>query len=161
MTPRQALEPPAHPRTRASSTTLRSGLTLTSLGRRRSTSCLQPKPSPDDLSLPSPVCESPSSPPDPSMFSSFASQFFHWLYIPKHARPWSTPTSPRSSTDEPVLPLSASAHKTTFGPEVHETTLSNPRFPFQWRHALQPVRQLPFLLMSSSSDIYSRFMGLS
>ncbi|KAF8351396.1 snare associated Golgi protein-domain-containing protein [Amanita rubescens] len=139
MTPRLALEPPAHSRTRASSITLRSGLTLTSLGRRRSTSCLQPKPPPDDLSLPSPVCESPSSPPDPSMVSSFTSQFFHWLYIPKHARVWSTPTSPRSSIDEPVLPLSASAQKTTFGPEVHESTLSNSRFPFQWRHALQPV----------------------
>lgn len=156
-----SLEPPTLPRTRASSSTLRSGLTLASLGRRRSTSCLQQQQKhSDDLSLPSPVCESPSPPPDPSMFSSFAYQFFHWLYIPNHARAWSTPTSPRSSTDEPVLPLSASAQKTTFGPEVHETTLSNSRFPFQWRHALQPVRQPPFSVMSSS-DMYSRFMGLS
>ncbi|KAF8745917.1 hypothetical protein AX14_004222 [Amanita brunnescens Koide BX004] len=140
MAARQALAPPAHSRARASSTTLRSGLTLASLGRRRSASCLLPTPA-EDSSLPSPLtCDSPSSESSPpsSMFSDLAARVFHWLYIPNHARAWSTPASPRSSTDEPVLPLSASAQKTSFGPEVHEKILSDSRLPFQWRHVLQP-----------------------
>ena len=149
MAARQALAPPAHSRARASSTTLRSGLTLASLGRRRSASCLLPTPA-EDSSLPSPLtCDSPSSESSPpsSMFSDLAARVFHWLYIPNHARAWSTPASPRSSTDEPVLPLSASAQKTSFGPEVHEKILSDSRLPFQWRHVLQPVRYPPFFLL--------------
>ncbi|KAK2466262.1 hypothetical protein APHAL10511_001904 [Amanita phalloides] len=72
------LAPPPLARSRASSTTLRSGLTLTSLGRRRSTSCLNPPP-------PSPL--------DPMS----------------------------------VLPLSASAHKSSFAHDVHDSVFSSSR----------------------------------
>ena len=150
---RQSLAPPSHTRTRASSTTLNSGLTLASLGRRRSASNLQAissVPSPVHSEAPSLPDDSPpaSQPASPSsMLSILVSPFLEWLHLQqKHTRAWSTPTSPRSSIDEPVLPLSASAQKTSFGPEVHELILSKSSQPFQWHQSassLSPVYTLP------------------
>ena len=152
----QALTPPALSRARASSTTLRSGLTLASLGRRRSASCLL-STSEDASPLPSPVtCDSPSMPESPAP-PDLASRLLHWLYIPSHPRAWSTSSSPRSSTDEPVLPLSASAHKTSFGPEVHEKITSSSHLPFQWRHALHPASHLLFLLFRTLTCILDQW----
>ncbi|PFH52785.1 hypothetical protein AMATHDRAFT_139239 [Amanita thiersii Skay4041] len=148
-----SLSPPPNSRSRASSTTLRSPFTFSSLGRRRSASCLHqqdnsspssPSPppslsSPTNILLPpssSSPLSSPSSPPS-SMLSLIASRFLHWLHFqPEHSQACSTPTTPRSSTDEFVLPLSASAQKTTFGPEVHEKKLSTSLLHSQWRHAI-------------------------
>ena len=134
MAVRQPLALPTQPPHRASSTTLKSGLTLGTLGRRRSTSCLQSDlssdlSSPSFDSQPSPPVQDTSSAPQPapasSMFAVIISRCLHWLHLHQtHARAWSTPTSPRSSTDEPVLPLSASATKTTFGSDVLDKELS-------------------------------------
>ncbi|KAF8621607.1 hypothetical protein AX15_007627 [Amanita polypyramis BW_CC] len=156
MPTRQSLVPPSHTRTRASSTTLNCGVTLASLGRRRSASNLQAihslssPPSPvhsEDSSIhndPLPVPQ-PASPS--SMLSIFISPFLEWLHFQqKHTRAWSAPTSPRSSIDEPVLPLSASAQKTSFGPEVHEKFLSKSYQPFQWRYGTQSVH-VPILIV--------------
>ncbi|RDB22470.1 Transmembrane protein 41 [Hypsizygus marmoreus] len=125
----QGLSPPPQTRNRASSSNLRSAFTLSSLGRRRSSSFLQLNPA-DDQSLPPPSLPQPpalsvdpisTAPPTPSMLVIFASRFLEWLHVqPKHNLSWSTPSSPRSSADDFVLPLSASAHKTSFGDDVHQ-----------------------------------------
>ncbi|KAM6495824.1 SNARE associated Golgi domain containing protein [Amanita muscaria] len=92
-----------------------SALTIPTLGRRRSTSCfhLNLPPSPTQ---PSPLALQQA--PPSSMLPVMISRCLDWLHLQRmHARGWSTPTS---SNDEPVLPLSASATKTSFGPEVHD-----------------------------------------
>ncbi|KAJ3505886.1 hypothetical protein NLJ89_g7174 [Agrocybe chaxingu] len=66
------------------------------------------------------------------------STFIQWLQYPqKHALSWSTPSSPRSSTDEFVLPLSASATTVSF------TVPEPPSIP-SWRLRL-PAIHLPIL----------------
>ncbi|KAF8205039.1 hypothetical protein BJ912DRAFT_1018267 [Pholiota molesta] len=93
------LSPPKS-RTRASSTSLRPAPVCHSLGRRRSTSFLRVD---DDACAPT----APPTEPPPTMLAWFVS---HWLHLPdKHSLSWSTPSSPRSSSDEFILPLSASA----------------------------------------------------
>lgn len=127
----QGLSPPPQTLTRhrTSSTNLRSAFTLSSLGRRRSSSFLQanptdePAPSPPAVAQPPPLAINPitTPPPPPSMLVIFASRFLEWMHVqPKHKFSWSTPSSPRSSVDDFVLPLSASAHTTSFGEDVHE-----------------------------------------
>lgn len=117
--------PPPQTRHRPSCTNLRSAFTLNSLGRRRSNSCLNVEaPLDSPLPVPPPLAIDPIStapPPPPSMLVIFASRFLEWLHLqPKHNLSWSTPSSPRSSADEFVLPLSASAQKTSFGDDVHQ-----------------------------------------
>ncbi len=116
---------PAH---RTECSNLRAALTLPTLGRRRSTSCLQfpqhppeapaqhqpsalvpASPAPDPVQLPSPA--KPSS----SMLLHSVSRFLEWLHVDtRHNRTWSIPSSARSSVDEPVLPVSAPPHKESF-----------------------------------------------
>ncbi|KAF5388150.1 hypothetical protein D9615_000464 [Tricholomella constricta] len=127
----QSLSPPPPTRHRASSTNLRSALSVTSLGRRRSSSFLQPN-SADTPPSSSPAAPQPPSlavdpistaSPAPSMLVLFASRFLEWMHVqPKQHLSWSTPSSPRSSAEEFVLPLSASAQKTSFGDQVHQGT---------------------------------------
>lgn len=138
----QGLSPPPQTlaRHRASSTNLGSASTLSSLGRRRSSSFLQANPT--DEPAPSPAVAHPPSrainpittpPPPPSILVIFASRFLEWMHVqPKHKFSWSTPSSPRSSVDDLVLPLSASAHKTSFGEDVHEVHEVVPE-PNSWR----------------------------
>ncbi|KIL68039.1 hypothetical protein M378DRAFT_121066 [Amanita muscaria Koide BX008] len=105
-----------------------SALTIPTLGRRRSTSCfhLNLPPSPTQ---PSPLALQQA--PPSSMLPVMISRCLDWLHLQRmHARGWSTPTS---SNDEPVLPLSASATKTSFGPEVHDEVLSKPQRHW-WSH---------------------------
>ncbi|KNZ81484.1 hypothetical protein J132_00450 [Termitomyces sp. J132] len=61
-----------------------------------------------------------------------ASRFLQWLHFqPKQHLSWSTPSSsPRSSSEDYVLPLSASAARTSFGDEVHQ----EPPQTQGWRH---------------------------
>lgn len=133
------LSPPAIPnRHRAHSTNLRPALTICTLGRRRSTS-LEPTLPPTSCDTGSPVVtnlaqpsssEPPSSPP---MFAVIASRFLQALHVsPKHSLQWSTPSSPRSSTDEYVLPMSASSQQTTFGDVFGEKELSEAHAPNAW-----------------------------
>ncbi|KAH0587641.1 hypothetical protein H2248_006409 [Termitomyces sp. 'cryptogamus'] len=132
----QSLSPPPPPRHRASSITIRSTLSLNSLGRRRSNSCLQSTP--QDTS-PTATSSAPIAPesistavPPPSMLIIVASRFLQWLHFqPKQHLSWSTPSSsPRSSSEDYVLPLSASAARTSFGDEVHQ----EPPQTQGWRH---------------------------
>ncbi|KAG5732370.1 hypothetical protein E4T56_gene11513 [Termitomyces sp. T112] len=132
----QSLSPPPPPRHRASSITIRSTLSLNSLGRRRSNSCLQSTP--QDTS-PTATSSAPIAPesistavPPPSMLIIVASRFLQWLHFqPKQHLSWSTPSSsPRSSSEDYVLPLSASAARTSFGDEVHQV----PPQTQGWRH---------------------------
>ncbi|KAF9446930.1 hypothetical protein P691DRAFT_793978 [Macrolepiota fuliginosa MF-IS2] len=45
-----------------------------------------------------------------------ASRVLQWLHLnPEHGLSWSNPSTPRSSSDDFILPLSASAQKTSFG----------------------------------------------
>ena len=82
--------PPLKSRSRASSTSLRPAITIHTLGRRRSTSCLQQ--------------ERPSPPShESSMLVLFLSKLIHL-----HGLSWSTPPSP--TTDDFILPLSDSSH---------------------------------------------------
>ncbi|PPQ94035.1 hypothetical protein CVT25_009883 [Psilocybe cyanescens] len=120
-----SLSPPPIPksRTRASSTctNLRPATISTqhSLGRRRSASSLRPTQEP---------CLQPQ---EPSMFAWYISRFIEWMHVvpQKHSVSWSPPSSPRSSGDDFVLPLSASAHTLTFKvPEPPQVT-AHWRFP--------------------------------
>ncbi|KAF8639986.1 hypothetical protein AX17_001232 [Amanita inopinata Kibby_2008] len=146
MSVHQGLSPPQQNRHRASSTTLRSAFTSNTLGRRRSTSCLSSDPSP--AVPPAPLqptlapaqrdSSDPDLPPTPSMLSLIASRILDWLHFQQeHARSWSTVTTPRSSTDELVLPMSASSQKTSFGPEIHEKELPKSPHSLQWRYGIQ------------------------
>ncbi|KAF8974499.1 snare associated Golgi protein-domain-containing protein [Flammula alnicola] len=127
------LQLPPKSRSRASSTNLRPAATCQSLGRRRSTSFLQvreephPTPPPIDTDIP------PDPSPPPTMLAWFLSRFIQWLHLPqKHTLSWSTPSSPRSSTDDFLLPLSASAHSVSFTvvePDKLSSHLFRWRFP--------------------------------
>lgn len=118
------MHPPPPARHRASSTTLSSAFSSHSLGRRRSSSFLNtlstsPPPSPSTLII-DPVSSSSTS-SNPSMIVIIASRFLQWFHLhPKHSFSWSTPSSPSSSADVYVLPLSASAHKTTFDDDIQD-----------------------------------------
>jgi hypothetical protein len=91
----QGLSPPP---TRHRASSIRSALS-----RRRSSSCLTETTPPL-----APLTIDPL-PPQPSMLVIVAARFLEWLHLqPKHSFSWSTPSSPRSATDEYVLPLSAS-----------------------------------------------------
>ncbi|KIY49291.1 hypothetical protein FISHEDRAFT_19646, partial [Fistulina hepatica ATCC 64428] len=121
---------------RASSTSLRSPMTIHTIGRRRSGSLTLPLDVP-----PSPRCLSPISPifipvPEPhrkpsiplpqslpshgiTSFSSFFDRFADWIHS-GHKFDWSTPSSPRSShssEDGHILPMSASSQKFSFTAE--------------------------------------------
>jgi len=133
-----SLSPPPTPnRSRAHSTSLRPALTINTLGRRRSMSLEQtPVSSSVPQSVPTPVektvCHIPSSPP-PSMLAIVASRLLELLRVsPKHSLSWSSPSSPRSSTDEYILPMSASSQQTTFGDVFGEKELSTAHASTAW-----------------------------
>lgn len=85
-----------------------------SLGRRRSSSCLQYPPL-MDIQEAVPAVVQPDS-PKASMIVLLASRILQWLHLqPEHSLSWSNPSTPRTSSEEYILPLSASAQKTTFG----------------------------------------------
>ncbi|KAI6034274.1 snare associated Golgi protein-domain-containing protein [Pisolithus microcarpus] len=120
-----AVPPPN--RHRASSTNVRPALTISTLGRRRSSSLVLPvqqnsEPStptvdhPTAASIFSASHVSPSSLSEPSMLSLLASKCLELLHVPtQHSINWSTPSSPYpSSDDDLVLPLSSSSQKTAF-----------------------------------------------
>jgi hypothetical protein len=119
--------PPSPPsRHRASSTTLHSVFSSHSIGRRRSSSFIHTDSQQQPSSQPPPLTIDPVSPipttPSPSMLVIIASRFLEWFHLqPKHTFSWSTPSSPRSSNDDYVLPLSASAHKTSFGDDIQDS----------------------------------------
>ncbi|PPQ98549.1 hypothetical protein CVT24_004040 [Panaeolus cyanescens] len=100
---------PSSNRARASSTSL-SSPTISVLGRRRSTSQLS-------TTQPTTTTTTTTTKEDsnPKKMDSFLSNLIQWLHVPqKHSFSWSTPSSPRSSSDDLVLPLSASATTVTF-----------------------------------------------
>jgi len=134
------LSPPPNPHC-ASSSNLRQAFTLTTLGRRRSSSCLQLSPVPTSAPpiQPHPPATDPVVPASsPSMLVIVVSRFLEWLHVqPKHTLHWSTPSSPRSSTDEFVLPLSASAHPTVF---VHEKQFEKSHPSHNWFQGFPSVR---------------------
>ncbi|KAL0949490.1 hypothetical protein HGRIS_009544 [Hohenbuehelia grisea] len=150
-------EPP-HGRLRASSTsTSLRPLNLASLGRRRSSSNLQLPQSESTASSPalSPVSITPTSTPpseqeqDPSHSSSstsmlllLASRVLDWAHVhPKHSLSWSTPSSPRSSVDEFVLPLSAPPTQTTFGDSIFEKeSAQSSSLSSRWFQGLPPLQ---------------------
>lgn len=113
-----ALLSPQKSRTRASSTSLRTPTLCQTLGRRRSTSFL--RVTTDNEQPPIENSEPCQSPPvqqasSPTMLAWFLSRFIQWLHIPeKHTLSWSPPSTPRTSSDDFVLPLSASAHTVSF-----------------------------------------------
>ncbi|KAF9567341.1 hypothetical protein CPC08DRAFT_626946 [Agrocybe pediades] len=128
------LSPPKH-RPRASSTSTNIRPPTSSLGRRRSNTCLQ-------QSFQESAVE-PDVQPSPSMLQWFVSSFIQWLHVPqKHTLSWSTPSSPRSSTDDLILPLSASAHTVSF--TITEPLEDIPAEAFRWR--LLPSH-LPILIV--------------
>ncbi|EDR12445.1 uncharacterized protein LACBIDRAFT_311852 [Laccaria bicolor S238N-H82] len=120
-TPLSPFLPPPPPPHRVSSTNLRSHCSLATLGRRRSTSCLltvQDLPASDSSPILDPIS---TSVPPPSMLVLLASRFLQWLHLPtKHSSSWSTPSSPRSSSDHFVLPVSADAQQDSFSISLPE-----------------------------------------
>lgn len=133
--------PPPLSRHRASSTNLRSHCSLATLGRRRSTSCLLTV---QDLSASrsSPILLEPISTtvPPPSMLVLLASRFLQWLHLPtKHSSSWSTPSSPRSSSDHFVLPVSADAQQDSFSISLPDEKISSQSHTFDWRYAFPTV----------------------
>jgi hypothetical protein len=158
-----ALSPPPPPsRHRASSTTLSSAFSNHSLGRRRSSSFIHPEPSTPPPSQPPALTIDPVSPsttnPSPSMLVIFASRFLEWLHLqPKHTFSWSTPSSPRSSDDVYVLPLSASAHKTSFSQDIQDS-ISKSQFPYTWRQGFLSVCHAFFFFPIAFSYPFNRCM---
>ncbi|KAH9482714.1 hypothetical protein JR316_0004814 [Psilocybe cubensis] len=135
------LSPPPIPksRTRASSTctNLRPATSPAqhTLGRRRSTS---------SLVVPEQPC---LNPPEPSMFALYVARAIDWFHLVphKHPAPWSVPSdSPRSSTDDLVLPLSASAHSLTFVVPEPPQPVSLWRFPSVHTPILVVLLLFPF-----------------
>ncbi|KIJ99403.1 hypothetical protein K443DRAFT_680018 [Laccaria amethystina LaAM-08-1] len=140
--------PPPLSRHRASSTNLRSHCSLATLGRRRSTSCLltvQDLPASDS----SPTLLEPISTtvPPPSMLVLLASRFLQWFHLPtKHSSSWSTPSSPRSSSDHFVLPVSANAQQDSFSISLPGEKISSQSHTFDWRYAF-PAVHTPILIV--------------
>lgn len=118
--------PPLQQRSRASSTNVRPALTINTLGRRRSSSLVLPtssEPSSPAISTtPSVYAYHPPPRRQPSMFALIVSKCFEFLHVPKQHFVGSLFASyPDSSgDDEPVLPLSASSQKVTFGVILNE-----------------------------------------
>ncbi|KDR83677.1 hypothetical protein GALMADRAFT_236009 [Galerina marginata CBS 339.88] len=133
-----ALSPPKS-RTRASSTCTSLRPAALTIGRRRSNSCLQDPQSP---------C--PVAPEQPSMLAWFLSSFIDWLHVPqKHSFAWSAPSSPRSSNDDFVLPLSANPHTVTFTVVEPDPQL------FRWR---LPSVHVPILIVILLFPISTAFV---
>lgn len=131
-----ALLSPQKSRTRASSTSLRTPTLCQTLGRRRSSSFLRVTTDDEQPPIEQPEpCQPPPVPPasSPTMLAWFLSRFIQWLHIPeKHTLSWSPPSTPRSSSDDFVLPLSASAHTLSFVvPEPPKA--SSPLFHWQFK----------------------------
>ena len=157
-----SLSPPSIPnRHRAHSTNLRPALTISTLGRRRSTS-LEPTlpPACDTSSHIAPVdtnvsqvsSSEPSS--ESSMLAVIASRFLQALHVsPKHSLQWSTPSSPRSSTDEYLLPTSASSQQTTFGDVFGEKELSETHAPNTWWPSVRQISKIDTSLFSLILDM--------
>ncbi|EAU84857.2 hypothetical protein CC1G_00376 [Coprinopsis cinerea okayama7 len=149
------LKPPQITRHRASSISLRTSLSVQTLGRRRSTSCLQSTDSqpPQSLELhqlaPQPLqTESPPQPEHvspPSMLVVFASKLLQWLHLPSShtaQQAWSSPSSsPRSSVDVYVLPLSASTQESFNIPEKDS--------PQSWFHGFPSISPQILLVLIS------------
>ncbi len=101
-----ALLAPPKSRSRASSTGLKPSSICKAIGRRRSNSCLRAN---------EPALAPAQPDPPPTMLAWFVSRSVQWLHLSeKQAFAWSAPSSPRSSTDEFILPLSASATTVSF-----------------------------------------------
>ncbi|THH14672.1 hypothetical protein EW146_g5690 [Bondarzewia mesenterica] len=104
------LAPPPS-RHRASSTNLRPALTISTLGaRQKSCSYLEPVPCTPPIAVESAKVSSPLS--SPSRFSVLVERCMELLHVDAN-HTYSTPSSPRSSNDETILPMSAT--QTTFG----------------------------------------------
>lgn len=150
-TPVSPFLPPPPPRHRASSTNLSSHCSLATLGRRRSASCLltvQDLPASD--SSPIPIEPISTTVPPPSMLVLFASRFLQWLHLPtKHSSSWSTPSSPRSSSDHFVLPVSADAEQDSFSISLPEEKISAQSHTIDWRYS--------FPIVIISSIVFSLF----
>ncbi|KAK0206674.1 snare associated Golgi protein-domain-containing protein [Desarmillaria ectypa] len=164
-----SLAPPPLNRNRASSTTLRPALTIRSLGRRRSGSLLQPQLSPCDSPISDPVPEPVPEPEEPvqqteqssNMLAVIASRILQSVHTPSHKMSWSTPSTPRSaSEDDYILPLSASAHKTSFGDVLNEKSSSSSPLPYNWLQRLPPV-QFPIILVISLFPISTGLVFLA
>ncbi|PBK69744.1 hypothetical protein ARMSODRAFT_144137 [Armillaria solidipes] len=163
-----SLAPPPLNRNRASSTTLCPALTIRSLGRRRSGSLLQPQLSPCNSPISPPVTEPVPEPEEsvqqseqPSnMLAVIASRILQSVHAPSHKMSWSTPSTPRSaSEDDYILPMSASAHKTSFGDVLSEKSSVSP-LPYNWLQRLPPV-QFPIILVISLFPISTGLVFLA
>ncbi|KAF5363815.1 hypothetical protein D9756_000439 [Leucocoprinus leucothites] len=97
------------------------------LGRRRSSSCLADDTDPGPVTAASVPSAAPAeNSREPTMIVVLASRILQWLHFqPEHSLSWSNPSTPRSSTDDLILPLSASSQKTSFG----NVTTENPPSP--------------------------------
>lgn len=150
-------------RSRAHSTNLRPALTINTLGRRRSSSLGQaPEPSSpvpstsDSVNTPvestKPQVFSSEAPPRTSMIAILVSRCLQLLHVsPKHALQWSTPSSPRSSMDEYVLPMSASSQQTTFGDVFGEKELSTSHASNAWWQGHPSVSENSLFRIDNSS----------
>ncbi|KAF9057627.1 snare associated Golgi protein-domain-containing protein [Panaeolus papilionaceus] len=77
---------------------------------------------------------------------SFLSILIQWLHVPqKHAFSWSTPSTPRSSSDDLVLPLSASATTVSFKIEPPPSVLSSKSY--SWHDRLPSINASIFLVI--------------
>ena len=158
--------PLPNPRGRANSTSLRPNLTIKTCGRRRSNSLGSPSTVQQSLSHPTEaniaLVASSESSLHSNMFAIIASRCLQLLYgSPKHSLQWSTPSSPRSSTDDYLLPISASSQKTTFGDVFGEKEATTPHAHTAWWQGHSSVcisKQLPD--KSSSHPLICRYMHL-
>jgi len=111
-----SLSPPPM-RHRASSTNLRPALTLATLGPRPKT-CTLLDPIPGTPPVTADIHKVAPSLASPSRLSLLIERCLVLLHVYSHLPPYSTPSSPRSPSEESVLPMSSTA--ASFGDDVEE-----------------------------------------
>ncbi|KAH9951633.1 hypothetical protein B0H21DRAFT_183979 [Amylocystis lapponica] len=157
------LSVPSPNRHRASSTNVRPPLTLCSLGSRRRSNSLLDLPTPVGSPCQSPALESEftisplppippprSQAPPESKLASMVSRCLQLLHVvPRHAFP-SSPSSPRisrASTDDTILPMSASPTHLSFVDVFPEKFGQHPASSREWPWGAMPSIHAPVLFV--------------
>jgi len=152
------LSPPLT-RNRASSTNLRPALTLATLGPRPK-ACCNLDPIPGTPPVTPDICKVAPSLASPSRLSALIERCLDLLHVHSYLPPYSTPSSPRSPSEDSVLPMSSVT--TTFGDDLEEKhfPLLKPSTSRSWFQSTPSVRTI-FLSQSRERStphfIYHRF----
>ncbi|KAF6762300.1 snare associated Golgi protein-domain-containing protein [Ephemerocybe angulata] len=91
------------------------------------------------------------------MLVLFASKFLQWFHLPTHAPAWSAPSSPRSSSDDFILPVSAATQEAFVVPLPEK----GPVRQVHWTHHLSAHTPMLFVIISLPISTAIVFYALS